>query len=75
MPADAASVNWTYPAGGSVVTQTAFSITIAYPSAAVTGTVTAQAVNGCGSQRYPVLPASSCRRPPEEKRWKHTPVY
>jgi hypothetical protein len=71
MPANATSVNWTYPAGGSVVTQTAFSITIAYPSTAITGTVTAQAVNNCGSSviRSTSIFLPAC--PPEEK----FPVY
>jgi hypothetical protein len=71
MPANATAVNWTYPAGGSVVTQTAYSISIAYPSTAITGTVTAQAVNGCGSSviRSTSVFLPAC--PPEEK----SPVY
>ncbi|MFN8246330.1 MAG: hypothetical protein U0T56_08130 [Ferruginibacter sp.] len=43
-----------------MVTQTAFSITIAYPATAVTGTVTAQAVNNCGSSVIR-SPPFSCR--------------
>ncbi len=76
MPANATTVNWTYPAGGSVVTQTAFSITIAYPATAVTGTVTAQAVNNCGSSviRSATVFLPAC--PPEEKEnGNDTPVY
>ena len=76
MPANATAVNWTYPAGGSVVTQTAFSITIAYPSTAVTGTVTAQAVNNCGASvlRSATVFLPAC--PPEEKGGGNdTPVY
>ncbi|MFT3908131.1 MAG: T9SS type A sorting domain-containing protein [Ferruginibacter sp.] len=50
MPANATSVQWTVPAAAiSFTGQGTSSIAVVYPSTAVSGTVTAQALNNCGS--------------------------
>ncbi len=50
MPANATSILWTIPAAGTLVSgQGTSSITISYPDAAVSGTVTAQAIANCAS--------------------------
>lgn len=51
VPANSTSVLWTIPSGqgAMLVSQTATSIVVSYPSTAVTGSVTAQSVNNCGS--------------------------
>jgi subtilisin-like proprotein convertase family protein len=50
MPANAASLQWTIPAAGTLVSgQGTTSITVSYPSTAVAGTVTVVAVNNCGN--------------------------
>lgn len=49
MPANATSVQWTVPVDATGLTgQGTASITVHYPSTAVIGTVTAQAVSNCG---------------------------
>ncbi|MFT3909088.1 MAG: lamin tail domain-containing protein [Ferruginibacter sp.] len=51
MPANASSVQWTVPtASGTVLVsgQGTSSITVTYPSTAVQGSITAQAINNCG---------------------------
>ena len=74
MPANATTVNWTYPAGGTVVNQGAYSISIEYPSTSVVGTVTAQSVNNCGSSVIRSLPILIPACPPEEKMPGNSPV-
>lgn len=50
MPANATSVQWTIPPGATFVSgQGTISITVGYPDAAVNGTVTATALNNCGT--------------------------
>ncbi|MFT3909039.1 MAG: T9SS type A sorting domain-containing protein [Ferruginibacter sp.] len=50
MPSNAVSVQWTSPAGSTILTgQGTPSITVSYPPTAINGTVTATAVNNCGS--------------------------
>lgn len=50
MPANAQSVQWTVPANASITQgQGSSSITVIYSNAAVTGKVSAQAVNPCGT--------------------------
>jgi hypothetical protein len=52
MPTNATSVVWTIPTGTSIVSQTNLSITVSYPSAAITGTVKAQSFNNCSSSDF-----------------------
>ncbi|MEO8770603.1 MAG: T9SS type A sorting domain-containing protein [Ferruginibacter sp.] len=48
MPSNATSILWTIPADGMLVSgQGTISVTISYPSAKITGTVTARAYNNC----------------------------
>lgn len=52
MPLNATSILWTVPTGQGAVLlsgQGTTSITVSYPDAAINGSVTAQAVNNCGS--------------------------
>ena len=49
VPANSTSLVWTYPAAGTKVSETATSISIAYPQTPVSGAVTVQALNNCGS--------------------------
>ncbi|MFT3909036.1 MAG: zinc-dependent metalloprotease family protein [Ferruginibacter sp.] len=50
MPANATSVQWAVPAGGTITSgHGTSSITVSYTGAAVNGSVTAQAFNNCGS--------------------------
>jgi hypothetical protein len=49
MPTNATSVVWTVPTGATIVSQTNLSITVSYPSTAITGTVTAKSFNNCSS--------------------------
>lgn len=50
LPANASSVNWTVPAGATILSgQGTISITVSYPSTAISGTVTATGVNLCGN--------------------------
>ena len=50
MPSQATSVLWTIPANATVVSgQGTTSIMVSYPDAAVVGTVTATAINNCGT--------------------------
>ncbi len=50
LPANATSVQWTVPAGATLVSgQGTTSITVTYPSTAIAGTVSAVAVNNCGT--------------------------
>jgi hypothetical protein len=65
MPTNATSVVWTVPTGATIVSQTSLSITVSYPTAAITGTVTAQSFNNCSSSslrsinvRYTACPNS-----------------
>jgi len=65
MPTNATSVVWTVPTGSTIVSQSNLSITVSYPSTAITGTVTAQSFNNCSSSalrsisiRYTACPNS-----------------
>lgn len=50
MPANAVSVQWTVPAGATILAgQGTSSITVSYPSTAVAGNVTVQSFNNCGN--------------------------
>ncbi len=55
MPSNATSVVWTVPTVASIVSQTSLSITVSYPSAAITGTVKAQSFNNCSSSDFRTL--------------------
>jgi hypothetical protein len=49
MPANASSVQWTWPAAATYVSgQGTTSLILSYPATTVNGNVTAQAVNNCG---------------------------
>jgi hypothetical protein len=71
MPSNATSVAWTIPASASIVSQTSLSITVSYPSSAITGTVKAKSFNNCSSSdfrsisvRYNACPNSLIGTPP-----------
>ncbi len=50
MPANATSINWTWPGAATYVSgQGTTSLVLSYPGTAVSGTVTATAVSNCGS--------------------------
>ncbi|HNP54589.1 MAG TPA: hypothetical protein PKK69_08220, partial [Ferruginibacter sp.] len=50
MPANATTLQWTVPATATITSgQGTTSITVSYPSTAVSGSVTVQAVNNCGN--------------------------
>ncbi|MBS1742524.1 MAG: lamin tail domain-containing protein [Bacteroidetes bacterium] len=52
MPANATSVQWTYPVEGTLISgQGTTSIAVSYPGTAVNGTVTATALSNCGSSQ------------------------
>ncbi|MFT3909018.1 MAG: T9SS type A sorting domain-containing protein [Ferruginibacter sp.] len=64
MPANATSVQWTVPAGGTITNgQGTSSITVSYSVASVNGNVTAQAINNCGSStiRTSAVKLGSCQ--------------
>ncbi|MFT3909034.1 MAG: T9SS type A sorting domain-containing protein [Ferruginibacter sp.] len=64
MPANATSVQWTVPAGGTITNgQGTSSITVSYSTASVNGNVTAQAFNNCGSStiRSTAVKLGSCQ--------------
>jgi hypothetical protein len=66
-PAHSTSVQWTIPAGATLVSgQGSNSITVSYPATAVNGNVTAQSLNNCSvsALRYSVVKLPAC--PPEE---------
>jgi hypothetical protein len=52
MPTNATSVVWTVPTGATILSQNTLSITVSYPSAAITGTVKAQSFNNCSSSDF-----------------------
>jgi hypothetical protein len=52
MPTNATSVVWTIPTGATIVSQSNLSITVSYPSAAISGTVKAQSFNNCSSSSF-----------------------
>jgi len=65
LPTNATSVVWTVPTEATIVSRTSLSITVSYPSAAITGTVSAQSFNNCSSSglrtinvRYTACPNS-----------------
>ena len=67
MPANAQSVQWTAPAGATIVSgQGTTSIVVSYPCTAVNGNVTATAVNNCGNSvvRFTAVKLPAC--PPVE---------
>ena len=67
MPANATSIQWTVPAAAiSFTGQGTTSIAVTYPPTAVSGNVTAQALNNCGSSitRSSLVKLPAC--PPEE---------
>jgi len=67
MPANAQSVQWTAPAGATIVSgQGTNSIVVSYPGTAVNGNVTATAVNNCGSSvvRFIAVKLPACPPPP-----------
>jgi hypothetical protein len=47
LPTYATSVIWTKPELGTIVSQTALSITVSYPSSTISGAVTVKGVNNC----------------------------
>lgn len=50
MPSNATSITWTVPNGATIISgQGGITITVSYPSTAVTGFVTAQAISNCGN--------------------------
>jgi len=50
MPSNATSINWTVPSGGSITSgQGTTSITVSYANTAISGTLSAQALNNCGN--------------------------
>ncbi len=55
MPTNATSVVWTVPASATIVSQTSLSITVSYPSGAITGSVKAQSFNNCSSSDFRTL--------------------
>jgi hypothetical protein len=55
MPTNATSVVWTVPAVATIVSQNTLSITVSYPSTAITGTVKAQSFNNCSSSDFRTL--------------------
>jgi hypothetical protein len=55
MPTNATSVVWTVPTGATIVSQNTLSITVSYPSGAITGTVKAQSFNNCSSSDFRTL--------------------
>lgn len=66
MPANATSVQWTVPAGATITSgQGTQSITVTYPSTSITGTVTATAVNNCGSSNIRSIAVKLATCPPE----------
>ena len=59
LPVSANWVQWTIPANGTILSgQGTSSITVAYSSLAITGSVTATPSNGCGSSKTRVLPVN-----------------
>lgn len=56
LPSNATSVQWTVPSGGTILSgQGSSSITVSYPSSAISGAVTATGVNNCGTSVTRVL--------------------
>ena len=49
VPANSTQLIWTFPAAGTKISETATSISVAYPPTSVVGTVTVQSVNNCGT--------------------------
>ncbi len=50
LPSNATSINWTVPSGGTITSgQGSTSITVSYANTAISGTVSAQALNNCGN--------------------------
>jgi hypothetical protein len=52
LPLNATSVNWNIPAAGTIVSQTSTSITVAYPTTAINGTVSVVGANNCGLSSF-----------------------
>jgi hypothetical protein len=52
LPLNATSVNWNIPASGTIVSQTTTSITVAYPTTAINGTVSVVGANNCGLSSF-----------------------
>lgn len=53
MPSNATYLEWSIPAGGTLVSgQGTASITVTYPATAINGTVRVQALNNCGSSVF-----------------------
>ncbi|MFT3910448.1 MAG: T9SS type A sorting domain-containing protein [Ferruginibacter sp.] len=56
-PANSATVQWTVPATATLISgQGTSSITVSYPSTAITGNVTVQALNNCASSSVRTIP-------------------
>jgi hypothetical protein len=55
-------VNWTVPAAATVISQTSTSITVAYPTTAINGTVSVVGMNNCGmsSGRTTTIRLAAC---------------
>lgn len=67
MPSNANYVQWTVPAGGTIISgQGTSSITVSYVDAAIDGNITATGVNGCqnSSTRTLKVKLSACEAPP-----------
>jgi hypothetical protein len=62
LPTNATSVNWTIPATGTIISQTSTSITVAYPTTAIAGTVSVVGINNCGmsSARTTTIRLTAC---------------
>jgi hypothetical protein len=62
LPANATSLNWTVPGIGTIISQTSTSITVAYPTRAINGTVSVVGVNNCGlsSTRTSTVRLTAC---------------
>lgn len=65
MPSNATSIVWTVPPVASFVQLSPISIEVSYPATSVTGTVTAQAINNCGSStvRSSAVKLPACQPP------------
>jgi hypothetical protein len=69
-PANAVSVQWTWPAGATYISgQGTNSLTLSYPATAVNGNITAQSINNCSQSalRTLVVKLAACP-PPEDPR-------
>ncbi len=69
-PANATSVQWTYPAAATYISgQGTNSLTLSYPATAVNGNITAQGINNCSQSalRTLIVKLAACP-PPEDPR-------